>query len=469
MLTFHGHRFKHCDGVSRRSVLRAGAAGLAGLTLADVLRAEAQQGVGSSSKAVINIHLDGGPPQMDTIDMKPDGPAETRGEFTPIRTALPGFHVCELMPKIASIADRLTFIRSLVGSIGKHHAYQCQSGFKESSLASVGGRPAMGCALTKLLGKPTDEVPTFVDMMQGRPLVRNSARPGYLGPAYKPFRPDMSAMFERPLEDGMKKELAARGAHHTVNMRLSQSLSLRRLQDRRALLSKLDGIRRDADRSGAMDALDRFSQQAVGILTSGKLADALDLSREDPRTVARYTPGVDRVQRFTTSESPMAARKFLLARRLVEAGVRCVSVSLSDFDTHSKNFPRMRQLLPILDMGLHALITDLEERGMIDDVTVVVWGEFGRTPNINKNGGRDHWPRVSPAIIAGGGTKVGQVIGRTDRHAGEVTSSPIHFQDVIATLYHNLGIDPRTVTLRDVTGRPHYLVETGRPIKQLTG
>ena len=216
-----------------------------------------------------------------------------------------------------------------------------------------------------------------------------------------------------------------------------------------------------------MEAMDRFTQQAVSILTSGRFADALDLSREDPKIVARYTPGADTIERFTTSEGPESARKLLIARRLVEAGVRCVSVSISDFDTHSNNYPRMRQLLPIVDHAIHALVTDLESRGMLDEVTIVAWGEFGRTPKVNGKGGRDHWPRVSPAILAGGGLKVGQVIGETDRYAGEVVSRPVHYQDVTATLYHALGIDPTAITVTDPNGRPHYLVDHGRPIREL--
>src|SRR5262249_38445997 len=200
----------------------------------------------------------------------------------------------------------------------------------------------------------------------------------------------------------------------------------------------------------------------------GRFAAAMDLSREPRRSVERYTASsAADAGRFYTSEGAGSVRKLLLARRLVEAGVRCVSVSFSDFDTHAKNFPRMRQLLPIIDHGLPGLVTDLEERGLLGDVWVVVWGEFGRTPRVNKAGGRDHWPAVSPALLAGGGMKVGQVLGVTDRHAGAVRSRPVHFQDVFATLYRNLGIDPETTTLADPNGRPQHLLEQGRPIREL--
>ena len=468
MLPIDGNKFQHCDRVSRRSLLVAGATGFGGLTLPNLLRAEAAEGIGSSNKAVINIHLDGGPPQMDTIDPKPAAPEEVRGEFTAIPTTLPGFCVSELMPKLASIADRCGFIRSLVGSAGSHDAFQCQSGFSKQSLEAIGGRPAMGSIVSKLLSQPTDPVPAFVDLMQGRPLVRNSARPGFLGPAYGPFRPDMSKMFNRQLEDSMKKELAQLGKNHATSLTINAELQGTRLTDRKQLLSALDQFHREVDATGAMEAVDRFTQQAIGILTSGRFAEALDLAEEDPKVVARYTPPANEsADRFRTAEGPKAILKFLLARRLIEAGVRCVSLSISDFDTHSKNFPRMRNLVPLVDFGLHALITDLDDRGMLDDVSIIAWGEFGRTPKVNKNGGRDHWPNVAPAILAGGGMRVGQVIGATDKTAGTAVRRPVHYQDVFATLYHNLGIDPTRITINDLRGRPRYLLDNGDPIAEL--
>jgi uncharacterized protein (DUF1501 family) len=234
------------------------------------------------------------------------------------------------------------------------------------------------------------------------------------------------------------------------------------------LRAGFDSLRRDVDASGTTDAMDRFTQQATNILTSGRFADALDLDKEPAKVMERYTPAPRAdAARFYTSEDGTAARKLLLARRLVEAGVRCVSVSFSDFDTHAKNFPRMRQLLPIVDHALHALVTDLDERGRLGDVVIVVWGEFGRTPKINKDGGRDHWPAVSPVFLAGGGLKTGQVIGATDRHAGAVVSRPLDYQDVFATVYRTLGIDPETTTLTDPNGRPQHLLDRGKPIREL--
>jgi hypothetical protein len=453
--------------VSRRQVLTAGAVG-GGLSLARLLRAESAAGIGSSHKAVINIHLDGGPPHMDMIDLKPQAPSEIRGEFSPIATKIAGVQICEHLPKLAAAAEKLVFIRSLIGAAGAHDAFQCQSGFDAKNLANIGGRPAMGCVVGKLQASPGDAAPAFVDLMQGRPMVRNSSRPGFLGPSQQAFRPDISDLFERPLEQGMKGELTRRGASHATALSLSQELSLDRLHDRTNLRAGLDRLRSSLDQSGMMDALDSFSQQAVGILTSGRFAAAMDLSQEDPRVLDRYTLASDGEPPSTTSDRPDATKKFLLARRLVEAGVRCVSISISDFDTHASNFPRLRRLLPIVDHGLATLIADLDERGMLDDVSIVAWGEFGRTPTIDpKNGGRHHWPAVGMAMLAGGGMQTGQVIGQTDRRAAAAISRPVHYQDVFATLYHNLGINARATTVTDTTGRPQYLLERGEVLPEL--
>lgn len=469
--TLHGRPVRHCDALPRRSFLKAGAAGFGALTLAGLLRGEAAAGIRSSNKAIINIHLDGGPPQMDLIDPKPDAPAEIRGEFGSIRTKIPGLHLTELLPRLAAHADKYVFLRSLVGADGKHDAFQCQSGFTEKELTGVGGRPAMGCVLNKLLGKSGDIAPGFVDLLQGRPFVRNSARPGFLGVTHSAYRPDISQLFPLALSVGMKAELEKQSYGRSDSLALSQGLTVSRLEDRTALRQGLDTIRRDLDASGSMAALDKFTQLSLGILTSGRFADALDLTKEDPKVLARYTPrNVVPEWRGTlgdTMESPQAARKFLIARRLIEAGVRCVSLSIGDFDTHEANFPRMRYLGPLLDHALDTLVTDLEERGMLDDVMIIVWGEFGRSPKISANGGREHWPQVAMGIMAGGGLKTGQAIGSTDRHAAQVASRPVHYQDVFATLYRHLGIDAANTTLTDTTGRPHTLLDAGQPIEEL--
>jgi hypothetical protein len=468
MLRFVSHSAPKCDGITRRDALKIGALGFAGLSLANLLRLEAAAGLRSSAKAIINVHLDGGPPQMDMFDPKPSAPVEIRGEFSSISTRVAGVAFSEHLPRLADLMDRLVVVRSLVGSAGAHNAFQCQSGFSEKELQSIGGRPALGSVVSRLLGRADDPAPSFVDLMQGRALVRNSARPGFLGPAYQPFRPDISHMFRRDLEDGMKNELARLGTDHATKLTLDENLSIERLQDRQFLLAELDRVRRDLDSSGMMDAMDQFGQQAAGILTSGRLADALDLEREDAATLALYQLDQPFENReHYTADGPEAVRKFLLARRLIDAGARCVSVSISDFDTHSENFPRLRQLLPLVDRGLWALITDLDRRGMLDDVTVVAWGEFGRTPRIDtKTGGRHHWPQVGPALLVGGGLRGGQVIGETDREAGRAISRPVDYKDIVATLYHNLGIDPLRTTIVDPQGRPQYLLDEGEPLAE---
>ena len=454
-------------GMRRRSFLKAGVLGFGGLTLADVLRGEDAAGIRSSNKAIINIHLDGGPPQMDLIDPKPDAPSEIRGEFGSIRTKIPGFHLTELLPRLAAHADKYVFLRSLVGADGKHDAFQCQSGFTEKELVNVGGRPAMGCVLNRLLGNSKDTAPGFVDLMQGRPFVRNSARPGFLGATHSAYRPDISHLFPLALSVGMQAELGQRSYGRSESLALSEGLTVSRLENRVGLLRDLDTLRRDVDASGAMAALDRFTQLSLGILSSGKFAEALDLTKENPKVLERYTPRIVMPEMRETMESPKAAQKFLLARRLIEAGVRCVSLSIGDFDTHEDNFTRIRYLGPLLDHALDTLVTDLDERGMLGDVMIIVWGEFGRSPKINAKAGREHWPQVAMGIMAGGGLKTGQVIGSTDRYAADVTSRPVHYQDVFATLYRHLGIDARSATITDTTGRPHNLVEVGRPIEEL--
>src|SRR5713101_6435210 len=254
MASTSGNSGFRANTVSRREFVLAGAFGGAVSSLASFLRAEEVAGIRSSSKAVLFVHLDGGPPHLDMIDLKPEAPVEIRGDFQPIATRLPGVQICELFPKLAGIADRVTFVRSLVGSVGQHNAFQCQSGFGEKELQSLGGRPALGSVVAKLQGSSADVAPAFVDLMQGRPLVRNSARPGFLGPTYNPFRPDISKMFARELEAGMKKELAARGADHTIKLTLVDGLSPERLRDRTELLSGLDTVCRDLDASGTMEA-----------------------------------------------------------------------------------------------------------------------------------------------------------------------------------------------------------------------
>lgn len=234
-------------------------------------------------------------------------------------------------------------------------------------------------------------------------------------------------------------------------------VTLDRLEDRRSLLAGVDRFRREADASGQMEGLDAFTQDAFGVVTSNKLAKALDVSSEDKKVAEGYKTKSDR-----------NLNDFLVARRLVEAGARFVTLNFGGWDTHSKNFETLKKQLPLLDQGVTALVRDLHDRGMDKDVTVVVWGEFGRTPRVNDKGGRDHWPRVSSVLLAGGGMKTGQMIGATDRTGGEAADRPTRFGEVFATLYHNMGIDPAKLTINDLSGRPQYIVNPGcAPMREL--
>jgi hypothetical protein len=444
MLTILGQKTRYCDGVSRRSFLKIGAFsfGATTLTLADLFRAEA--GRSSSSKAVINIFLGGGPPHQDLWDLKPEAPVEIRGEFRPIATRVPGLQICEVFPRLAGLMDRAVVIRSVVGATGGHDAVQCLSGWAPASLANLGGRPSVGAVLSRLHGPVDPSVPPFVGLAaptQHRPW-SDPGTPGFLGPTFSAFRPDGPGM---------------------ANLRLN-SITAERLADRRQLRTSFDSLRRELDASGAVQALDAATERALGVLTSSRLLEALDLSRESERVRARYGDG--KPYRFQFDGAPTVNDHLLMARRLVEAGVRCVTLTFGRWDSHSRNFDLVRDHGAKLDQCLSALIEDLDGRGLLNDVTVIAWGEFGRTPRINPQAGRDHWPQVSCAFLAGGGLRTGQAIGATNRLGEFASRRPVHFGEVIATLYHNLGIDPATTTLPDPTGRPQYLAEYP-PLREL--
>jgi hypothetical protein len=443
MLTIFGQNpgksNRFCDGVSRRSFLKIGALGVGAgaFSLSDLLRAEAASGTSSRHKAVINIFLGGGPPHQDMWEIKTEAPVEIRGEFQPISTSVNGLQIGEVFTRIAGMMDKFAVIRSVVGARGGHDAEQCTTGWSRDSLRSVGGRPSIGSALTKLKGPVDPSVPAFVGLAAPtthRPW-SDCGVPGFLGPAYAAFKPDGEGM---------------------ANMQLT-GVSLDRLSDRRTLLTGFDRLRRENDYRGSMEAKDVFDQNAFDILTSSKLVDALDVSKEDPRVRERYGDG--KPYNYQYDGAPTCNDQLLMARRLVEAGVRCVTLSYGRWDSHGKNFDLVRDHGTKLDQGLTALVEDLDQRGMLRDTTVIAWGEFGRTPRINPGAGRDHWPQVSCAILAGGGMRTGQAIGSTNRLGEYASNRPVHFQEVFATLYHNLGIDPATTTIADPSGRPQYLVE----------
>ena len=463
MLTLFGPllsaRYRNCDGLPRRNFLTIGALGVgaSALSMADIFRIESQMKAqaattseplqprrGLGHKAIINVFLGGGPAHQDTWEIKTDAPSEIRGEFKPIATSVPDLQIGECFPQIASMMDKFAVIRSVVGARGPHDAEQCMTGWGKDSLAFIGGRPSMGAAISKLRGPVDPSVPPFVGLAETAKHDEwsDAGRPGFLGPSYAAFRPDGPGM---------------------QNMKLND-VSTARMSSRRELLSQFDRMRTEFDASGAMSASDEFGRRAFDVLTSSKLVDALDLSKEDPKVRERYGNGQPYNYQF--DGSPTCNEHLLLARRLVEAGVRCVSLSFGRWDSHSNNFDLVRDHGGKLDQCLSALVQDLDERGILDDVTVVAWGEFGRTPRINAKGGRDHWPQVSCAILAGGGMKTGQAIGSTNRLGEFAETRPVHFQEIIATLYHNVGIDVSQATVRDPAGRPQYLVEQG-PIREL--
>ena len=442
MLTIYGRRSRFCDGVSRRNFIKIGALGLGGLALPQILQAEAKAGIGKSHKAIIMIYLPGGPPHQDMFDIKVDAPQEIRGEFKPISTKVPGIQICEHLPRLAGMMDRLAVIRSMVGAEDNHYDYQCMTGRLKRG-EPPGGWPSIGSVVSKLQGSTNAGVPPFVGLepvMQHKPY--NASGPGFLGIGYRSFR---------PAGEG-KSDLTLNG------------ITVERLADRKALLASFDSFRREVDASGMMSGLDAFNEQAFGMLTSSKLLEALDYQREPQRLVERYGKGDSKVR---GDAAPRMLEQFLIARRLVEAGARVVTVAFGFWDYHSNNFKTAREDMPMLDQGVSALVQDLHDRGLEKDVSVLVWGEFGRTPTINKDGGRDHWPRVSCALLAGGGMKTGQVIGATDRLGGEASERPVHFQEVFATLYHNMGIDVNKATVTDLSGRPHFLVDGHQPMREL--
>jgi len=450
MLSILGRRAPSCcDGHARRQFLRIGGLGLGGLSLPEVIAAEAGNAASPARpghKAVIMIYLSGGPSHQDMYDLKMDAPAEIRGSFTPIATNVPGIRICEHLPRLAGMMDRFAIIRSLHGCPDQHASDLCMSGYPIGPRGRQDGRPSLGAAVSRLAGPVDQAVPPFVGLSikSRHDPYSNPGLPGFLGAAHAPFQPDGAAMSDLRLE----------------------GITLDRLRDRRALLASFDAFRRRIDTEAVYRGVDSLARKAFDVLTSSRLVEAFDLDREEPALRDRYGRG-SADPAFGEDAGPHWLDQFLLARRLVEAGVRCVTLSFGSWDRHHSNFARLPDQLARFDQGITALVEDLHRRGLDRDVSVVAWGEFGRTPRINKDGGRDHWPQVSCCLLAGGGMRTGQVIGSTNR-LGEVPQDrPIHYQEVFATLYHRLGIDVGTVTIPDHAGRPQYLLDHREPIHEL--
>ena len=432
-----------CDKVTRRSFLQLGSLAVGGLTLPQLLQAEQQRGTGRSHKAVIMVYLSGGMPHQDTFDLKPGAPAEIRGEFSPIASSLPGLDVCELMPKLAGVMDRCAIIRSVVGQRDEHSSFQNLTGYTMGE-TQRNQYPNFGSFVAKVKGPTEPLVPPFVDLfptMQHRPY--NSTGAGSLGSQFHQMRAD-------------GEDLASMKLRYIESVQFS---------NRQKLLEGLDSFRKAADRSG-MNDLDQSYQRAFEVLTSSRLLQAIDVEKEDPQVRARYALGSSKHQ---GDGAPLWNDQLLIARRLVEAGVRVVTVAYGFWDTHGNNFGHLKSNLPVVDAGLSALVEDLYQRGLSDDVSLVVWGEFGRTPKINKDAGRDHWAPVQSVLLSGGGMQVGQVIGSTDKTGAYAESRPVHYRDVLATIYHNLGIDPHEF-VRDINERPISIMpDDARPIRELIG
>ncbi len=443
MLSLLGSARSLCDGLTRRDALRLGALTVGGLSLTDLLRADAEAGRNGNHKSVIMIYMCGAPPHQDMYDLKTEAPKEIRGPFQPIATNA-GFEICEHLPKLATIADKWTALRSVYGSpSGAHDSFICYTG-RSTRNQPPGGWPSMGSVASRVLGPKTPSVPPFIGLAPdaGHPPYGSPGLPGFLGIGDAAFRPSGPS----------REDMVLKG------------ISADRLGNRRNLLTSLDNLRREADASGTLAGMDDINQQAFDILTSSNLATALDVSGEPEHVLNRYGKGQ---ARKVGDGAPMNLEHFLLARRLVEAGCRVVTLNFGRWDFHSDNFGKLpQQHMHLFDRGLSALVEDLHERGLSDDVAVVAWGEFGRTPRINANAGRDHWPQVGGGFVAGGGLNHGQAIGATDRLGSKIADRPVHFGEVLATLYRHLGLDPGTVKLPDLAGRPQYVVEH-EPLKEL--
>ena len=487
MLTLPGSQTRYCDGIDRRGFLRIGGLGLGGGSLADILRAESLQQNSQPEKSIIMILLPGGPPHLDMFDMKPDAPTEIRGEFSPIDTNVPGIQITELMPQTAVLMDKLAIVRSLHGGLNDHNVHINLTGWEthEQQGDSVmkpgfpsGGWPSIGAVMSQLQGPAHPGMPPFVSLSP--PNAESTTRaslnqPGFLGIGHAGFEPNRKKRHDIEYKSGVSRERVVRDGEQQAEISL-RDMSLERFGDRRALLRSFDRLRRDVDSSGVMEGMDDINRQAFGILTSGRLGEALNFELESHDLRREY--GISDAA-VPVHGGPELLKQFLVARRLIQAGCRCVTLAFSqwpmdrmsrggfNWDFHSANFDSCRTMLPMLDTGLSALIRDLDHHNMLDDTSVVMWGEFGRTPRINAQAGRDHWPQAASVLLAGGGMKTGQTVGSTNRHGEEPADRPIHYRDVFATLYRNIGINAAHTQLTDLRGRPHPLVDGRVPIQEL--
>jgi Protein of unknown function (DUF1501) len=455
---------------SRRNMLKAGLAGMAGLSLPDLVRRRAQASDAGQpirgNKSVILLWMAGGPSQIDTWDPKPDRPLQNRGPFGVIPTRLPGVSICEHLPKQAAMLDKFTILRSVDCRHSNHEPNKViQTGNLEAEprINPVGDMyPAIGSIVARHQAANRIGLPPYVAFQTSRSHV---AYAGHLGRRYDPFIANGATKL--PIYTNVGEDTGrSTGADF---FKLPVGLTQDRLLDRRALLADLDRLNREVDRSEAIEAMDRHGRAAVEMLVGRKAQEAFDLSREDPAVRDRYG-------------KHLWCQQALLARRLVEAGVAFVTIDLSfhpasgTWDNHGDNIPPyggiskgLKPLLPIFDHLITTLVSDLDERGKLDDVLVIAMGEFGRTPMMGTQGstdGRNHWAVVMSASMAGGGLRHGQVIGSTDQDGGYIKDRPVTPGDLAATIYRHMGV-PLDDTYLDSTGRPRFIVEHGRPIEEL--
>ncbi len=439
MLSIDGNAYRSCDGISRRRFLQAGVLGLTGLTLGDMLRLRAAQGTTAKDTSVILIWKGGGPSHIDTWDPKPSAPAEYRGEFKPISTCVPGIQISEHLPLSAQQMDKFSILRSVTHPDAGHESasHYLLTGYLPSNDIPSNEVPSYGSIVAKERGPRRAGMPAYLAV----PSAPRSSAAAYLGVAYNPF--SVGA-------DPSAKNFSVR------NLTLPNGIGMSRLENRRKLLDSIDTLRRDTDRSGLMDGLDSFTKKAFEMVVSPAAQKAFNISQESDKIRERYG-------RNTVGQS------LLLARRLVEAGVTFVTVNAGGWDTHANNFEELRKSkLPNFDVAWSALLEDMHTRGMMKNTLVLVWGEFGRTPRINKDAGRDHWPGAQSVVLAGGGLKAGQAIGVTDAKAEYPKERPLKPEDVLATMYSVLGID-REIDYINEAQRPVKILSSGEPIRELVG
>lgn len=437
----------------RRAFVKAGMLGTAGLGLADLLRSEARADAPRTrTNNVIILWMRGGPSHIDMWDPKPEAPVEYRGEFGVVRSSVSGVYLGDLLPRSAAVMHKWAIVRSLHHHDAGHSSGDqiCFTGYSAGPNADENIYPSCGSIVSRQLGHRTPHLPSYVMV----PRMVPGTGPAYLGVAHKPFE---------TLADP-----ASNGPFRVPNFALPSGVDFDRVGQRRELLRDFDTLRRDVDRSGQMAALDRYGQQAWDILTSPAARDAFDLDAEPRHVRERYgfmpafDPGAS-----NRCGAPAWSQRVLLARRLVEAGVRLVTVDLRWWDTHVLGFESLRLgFLPRFDRCFPALLEDLEQRGLLDSTLVVAWGEFGRTPRVNRDAGRDHYPSVFSAALFGGGIRGGRIVGESDSRGAFPKSDAKTPQDVLATIYRHLGIDTAAV-YHDNTGRPHPVLPSGRVIEEL--